>query len=129
MINSYRSWWDGNYFTFSLLILRNSDVQCIIIIHDNFINLKCTKSKVQLFLIFMCPSLYYNYAYQFFRNNLYKMNIYYKNGSILISRAAQGMFRSNFVITSGWSTPNRPMLWPRAITSAHRPAKNVESES
>lgn len=49
----------------------------------------------------------------------------HRKGSMLISRAEQGMFSSNLVITSGWRTPSLPTLWPLAKTSAHRPGKKA----
>ena len=44
-----------------------------------------------------------------------------------ISMAAAGRLRSKDVMTSGWSTPSRPIRLPLTLTSAHRPGKNVES--
>ena len=48
----------------------------------------------------------------------------YSKASKLISRAAHGNVRSNFVITSGCSTPSLPIVLPYIITSAHLPGKN-----
>lgn len=51
----------------------------------------------------------------------------YKNGSMSISKTEQGMFKSNFVMTSGWSTPSLPMFCPRTMMSAHCPGKKAVS--
>lgn len=44
------------------------------------------------------------------------------------SSAEQGMVRSKALMTSGWRTPRRPMLFPPKKISAQRPGKKVESE-
>lgn len=51
----------------------------------------------------------------------------YKNGSMVISKAEQGMFKSKLLITSGWRTPSWPITWPLAKISAQRPGKKVGS--
>lgn len=44
------------------------------------------------------------------------------------SSAEQGRVRSKALMTSGWRTPRRPMLFPPKKISAQRPGKKVESE-
>ena len=51
----------------------------------------------------------------------------YKNGSMVISMAAQGRPNSNFVTTSGCRTPRVPIFCPRTRMSAERPGKKVAS--
>ena len=57
----------------------------------------------------------------------HSVSAFHKNGSIVISRAAQGRPSSNFVTTSGWRTPRVPIFWPRTKMSAQRPGKKVAS--
>lgn len=50
---------------------------------------------------------------------------HHRNGSILISRAAQGLGNSNLLTTLGCRTPRWPIDAPLTITSAHLPEKKV----
>lgn len=49
-------------------------------------------------------------------------------GSTEISKAEHGLFKSNFVTTSGCSTPIFPIGFPLNITVAQRPWKYVGSK-